>query len=81
MAKSVFYSETFRRAWAEGWADGWAEGVAKGMTHFLLMIIDARGIVLTDGQRTLIDDTTDLKQLEEWGRRALISDSADQVFG
>ncbi len=74
--ESDFYSETFRGAEAKGRSEGKTEGEVRS----LLTILDARGIALTDEQRTLINDTTDLERLQGWMRRAATSDSADQVF-
>ncbi|GLZ12241.1 hypothetical protein Acsp04_24760 [Actinomadura sp. NBRC 104425] len=86
--ESRWYSET-ARAWiaegkaqgiAEGKAQGIAEGEAVGEAKSVLLILEARGITVTDEQRQRVLTCTDLQQLETWVRRAATISSADELF-
>jgi hypothetical protein len=59
-------------SWAEGEAESWARAV--------LVVLDERGITATSDQESLIEQCTDLDQVDKWLRRAVTAESADQVF-
>jgi hypothetical protein len=66
--ESRWYSET-----AHAWI---AEGEAKGV----LLILETRGIEVTEEQRQRITGCGDPEQLEAWIRRAVTVTSADELF-
>ncbi|GLZ10227.1 hypothetical protein Acsp04_04620 [Actinomadura sp. NBRC 104425] len=73
---SRWYSEDAQVWIAEGIAEGRIEGEAKSV----LLILEARGITVTDEQRQRVLTCTDLQQLETWVRRAATISSADELF-
>ncbi|WP_285494210.1 hypothetical protein [Actinomadura sp. NBRC 104425] len=78
--ESRWYSETAQAWIAEGKAQGIAEGEAVGEAKSVLLILEARGITVTDEQRQRVLTCTDLQQLETWVRRAATISSADELF-
>ncbi|MGW4641421.1 hypothetical protein ACWEN6_23075 [Sphaerisporangium sp. NPDC004334] len=46
----------------------------------LLLVLDARGITLSEDQRDEILECSDPVQIEKWGRRAGTADSSDELF-
>lgn len=68
-----FMSEEIRD---EGRAQGRAEGRAEG----LLLILEARGIDLTDELRQKIMTCTDPQLLRRWLHRATTATTAEEVF-
>ncbi|MEO3786611.1 hypothetical protein ABGB12_25070 [Actinocorallia sp. B10E7] len=65
---------------AELRAEGLAEGLAEGEAKILLLILEKRGIALTEEARARITGCTDTAQLETWARRALEITALDQLF-
>lgn len=57
------------------------EGKAEGKAEMILAVLGARGILVPDQIRVRLVESTDLEQLEEWGRRAATADSIEDVFG
>jgi len=55
---------------AEGEAKGLAEGEAMGLAEALFGVLEARGIIPTDGDRRLIEGCRDPARLRAWVRRA-----------
>lgn len=64
----------------EHFGKGDEHGRAADRRDALLMIIEERGITLTDKQFKLIDDTSDLDRLKDWSRAAITAESADDIF-
>jgi hypothetical protein len=61
-------------------AQGKEEGKAEGEAKSILAVLAARRIPVTSDQRTAIERCTDLRQLDEWLRRAATAESTDEVF-
>jgi hypothetical protein len=83
MANSPGYeyqSEFARRHRAEGQAEGQAEGRAEGAARALLVVLEARGLVLSDEQRRRIEASADVAELEDWVRRAATVATAAELF-
>ncbi|MFI6320863.1 hypothetical protein ACIBG8_25220 [Nonomuraea sp. NPDC050556] len=57
-----------------------AEGRAEGEAEAILMVLDARRVLLSEGDRDRIRSCTDLAVLDEWVRRAIVVESADDLF-
>ncbi|GAA3189628.1 hypothetical protein ACFO1B_36965 [Dactylosporangium siamense] len=76
-----YQSDFARRNFSAGEARGEARGEAKAV----LVVLDARGVTVSEEQRTLIADCTDQDQLETWLRRVgtaeKIQDLGDQFAG
>jgi hypothetical protein len=73
---SFFRSETSQRLRAEGRSEGRAEGTARA----ILLLLDQRGIDITDDARERIADCRDLDTLDTWLSRALTVASAQDLF-
>ncbi|MFF1922374.1 hypothetical protein ACFVW8_17615 [Streptomyces sp. NPDC058221] len=68
-----FMSEEIRD---EGRDEGRVEGQAKG----ILLVLEARGVPLTDEARKRIADCNDSQLLDQWIQRAATATSTDEVF-
>ncbi|WP_285515936.1 hypothetical protein [Streptomyces sp. NBRC 14336] len=69
---SFFRSETSQRLRDEG--------LAKGRIEDILLILDTRGVEVTEAARERITSSTDLDELRGWLTRALTVRSADDLF-
>ena len=75
---SEYFRNHYRQGLAEGEAKGLDEGEAKGLTEgeamglaeALFGVLEARGIIPTDGDRRLIEGCRDPARLRAWVRRA-----------
>lgn len=76
-----YTSQTARHYVAEGRAEGKAEGKVEGEARAVLLVLDGRGVEVSDEQRERITSCTDTAQLEEWLRRAGTVGVAEQLFG
>ncbi|MEV6743247.1 hypothetical protein ACIOZL_12390 [Streptomyces sp. NPDC087769] len=56
------------------------EGRVEGLAEVLLIVLDARGIAVTDGIREQIDTCYDLPLLRHWLTRAATATTAEEVF-
>lgn len=69
---------------AQALADGIAEGIEKGSIRgerkMLLVVIEARGLALSDTQRSLIELCEDHDALARWTRNAVTASDGDAVF-
>ncbi|MCM6786947.1 hypothetical protein NDR87_11310 [Nocardia sp. CDC159] len=75
-----YQSEFARRYVAEGRAEGKAEGKAEGEAQALLLVLEARGVPVTENARRRITTCSDLDQLGRWLRRAATVDTAEELF-
>ncbi|ROQ68537.1 hypothetical protein EDD93_3006 [Streptomyces sp. 840.1] len=57
------------------------QGQAQGRAQSLLLILEVRGVVVTDEMREKITDCTGPGRLSEWLQRAATASSAEDVFG
>lgn len=60
--------------------EGRAEGQAKGQAEGLLLVLEARGIAVTDEIRKKVADCDDPRLLQRWLQRAATATSAEEVF-
>jgi predicted transposase/invertase (TIGR01784 family) len=65
---------------AEGKAEGRTEGVAEGAAKSILVVLAARDLSLTEGQRQRILDCTDAEQLNSWLRKAMTLTDTSELF-
>jgi hypothetical protein len=64
----------------KGRAEGKAEGEAEGKAGDIVAILEARGIVVTEGQRQQILECQDLERLNSWVRKAVTLAVVDELF-
>ena len=76
-----YQSEFARKYVAQGKAEGKAEGEAKGKAEALLVILDTRGLSVSEAQREHISSCTDLGELDRLLRRAISVASIEEVLG
>ncbi|MEV1248519.1 hypothetical protein ACIBO2_06445 [Nonomuraea sp. NPDC050022] len=57
-----------------------AEGHIEGEAKMLLLILDRRGITLSEEARERIRTCTDIAVLESWADRAFTVTTADELF-
>ena len=62
-------------------AEGKAEGKAEGRASSVISVLEARGIVLTLEARARILACTDLDVLDDWVRRAVSVEHAEELIG
>ncbi|MEU8630488.1 hypothetical protein [Streptomyces sp. NPDC048669] len=65
---------------AQGRAEGRAEGQATGQAEGIRLVLEARGIALTDETREKITTCTDPQLLHQWIQRAATATTAEEVF-
>ncbi|MFE6310547.1 hypothetical protein [Streptomyces rochei] len=73
MDLSFFQSETAQRLRAEGRAEGRAEDV--------LLLLERRGVEVSEEERARIAGCTDMGVLDAWFVRAITASSVAEVFG
>ena len=66
---------------AEGAAEGKVEGKVEGKADGVLVVLRARGLVVAHDVEDRVRRCTDIAQLDEWLRRAVVVASAEQIFG
>jgi len=77
---SPFAKEHFGRGKKEGRKEGKQEGKQEGEAEAILLVLEARGLHVTDAERERIIGCTDLKQLKKWVTRAATAEKADDLF-
>jgi hypothetical protein len=76
-----YQSEFARRYVAQGEAKGKAAGKAEGEAKGVLVVLRARGLVVSPEVEDRITRCTDIAQLDEWLRRAVVVTNAEEIFG
>ncbi|MFI6286897.1 hypothetical protein ACIBCM_19470 [Streptomyces sp. NPDC051018] len=56
------------------------QGRAQGRAESILTVLKVRRIDITDETRARITECTDLELLDQWFTRAILADSADDIF-
>jgi hypothetical protein len=64
----------------QGREQGLEQGAANAKVQDVLKVMDARGLRLTQEQRTKITATAGITQLDLWFDRALTADTAADIF-
>jgi hypothetical protein len=64
----------------QGIEQGIERGAVTDAAEKLLKLLDGRGLQPTDAQRSLVDNSTDLAQLNKWFDRAITAKTAADVF-
>lgn len=78
---SFFTSPISEEIRAEGRAKGLAEGLADGKAEDTLLLLDGRGVHVSEADRNRITSCRDLDTLNRWFTRAITATSASEVFG
>ncbi|QFG23988.1 hypothetical protein [Actinomadura sp. WMMB 499] len=71
-----YYDGFLRDAFLKGKAEAKAEGLAEAV----VLVLEARGVVVDGRQRARIEACGDLEQLDVWLVRAALATNADEVF-
>ncbi|WP_246180626.1 hypothetical protein [Nocardia ninae] len=77
MTTGYEYQSDFARKYVD---EGRAEGRASEAARMVLTVLDARGISVSDEIRARVLRCADVDQLETWVRRAVLVDTADELF-
>ncbi|MFR9767257.1 hypothetical protein ACL03I_02755 [Nocardia sp. SC052] len=72
------YQSDFARKYV---AQGRDEGRTEEAVRALLLVLEARGIVVGQKTRAEITGCTDLDRLESWTRKAATAESENDLFG
>ena len=64
----------------QGREEGRQQGLQESKTEYLLKIIDARRIAVTEQERQQVSSCTDLARLDQWFGRALNATTAADIF-
>ncbi|GAB2853494.1 hypothetical protein GCM10022221_61220 [Actinocorallia aurea] len=62
-------------------AQGIKAGRSEQAVKSLLLVLDGRGVTLSDEQRLRITETTDVEQVNRWIVRAATAERAEDIFG
>ncbi|MBX6385826.1 MAG: hypothetical protein IRZ07_23115 [Microbispora sp.] len=65
---------------AQGLKEGRAEGLAEGEAKAVILILEARGLQISDHARDWIQRCRITSQLETWIRKAAVITSTDELF-
>lgn len=66
--------------YAEAYALGFAAGRLYEARRILVMVLDARGLEVSDAVRSRIARCSDVDRLEDWIRRAVVATEGAEVF-
>ena len=75
-----FQSDFAKKYFAVGMAEGEAKGRAEEAIRALLAVLEARGLAVSDDERSRIVGCTDVGVLENWIRRAVTVASVEELF-
>ncbi|NEA22811.1 hypothetical protein [Actinomadura bangladeshensis] len=62
-------------------AEGFGEGFAEGMATALAIVLETRGIAVSDELGERVMTCTDAERLEGWLRRAVVTGEVEEIFG
>ncbi|MEU0952351.1 hypothetical protein ABZ353_08305 [Streptomyces niveus] len=72
-----FIAEEFRE---EGREQGRTEGRAEGRARDILLVLETRGIAVSDDVRERIGSCRDSVLMKSWFEHAVTADSAEKIF-
>lgn len=78
--QSEFLLKLVEKGRREGEAKGEAKGELKGKAEGVLLVLEARGLVIPDEVRQRVTASTDLAELSRWLRRAAVASAASAIF-
>jgi hypothetical protein len=74
------YSPIAKEHFGRGMREGKKEGKREGEAEAILLVLEARGLDVTDADRERITGCTDLRQLKKWLRRAATAEKTSDLF-
>ncbi|MFG1943399.1 hypothetical protein [Nonomuraea sp. NPDC048826] len=69
-----------RKGREEGREEGRAEGQVRGETRSILLLLERRGVAVSDAARARIEGCAEVAQLDTWLMRAMTVTTADELF-
>jgi hypothetical protein len=75
------YSPIAKEHFGKGKREGKKEGRREGRAEDVLLVLQARGLGVTDAERERITGCTDLRQLKKWVTRAVTAEKTADLFG
>lgn len=75
-----YYDGFLRDAFLKGKAEAKAEAKAEGLAEAVVLVLEARGVVVDGRRRARIETCGDPEQLDVWLLRAVRATSVDEVF-
>jgi hypothetical protein len=79
MERRQYHSDFCQRIYNQGEATGEARGEARGEAKSILLVLEARGIPVSDAIREKILQCTDTDLLAAWVQRAAVASTAASV--
>ncbi|MFI6705700.1 hypothetical protein ACIBF7_04650 [Nonomuraea sp. NPDC050478] len=78
---AVAVLDEIKHPWVRGWiAHGESLGEAKGEAKAILMVLETRGLEVSDETRERILGCTDQETLESWIHKAVTVRSVEELF-
>lgn len=74
------YSPIAKEHFGRGRREGRKEGRQEGRAEDILLVLDARGLAVSDTERERITGCTEPKQLKRWLTRAVTAEKTDEIF-
>ncbi len=74
------YSPIAKEHFGRGKKEGKKEGKREGEAEAILLVLEARGLDVTDADRERITACADLRQLKKWLRRAATAEKTSDLF-
>ena len=75
-----YQSEFARKYYGQGLIEGQAKGKAEGKAEGILVVLENRGVAISEAQQQTIRSCQDLGQLDRWLRRALTISEIGELF-
>ena len=75
------YTPIAKEHFGRGEKEGKVEGKAEGEAESILLVLEARGLDVTEAERERITACTDLRQLKKWITRAVTAEKTSDLFG
>jgi predicted transposase YdaD len=75
------YSPIAKEHFGRGRKEGKREGKQEGEAEAILLVLEARGLAVTDAERERITGCADLRQLKRWVTRAVTAEKTGDLFG
>jgi hypothetical protein len=74
------YDHGWERGWKRGWKQGWGQGRREGTAKAIVIILEARGLDVSETERDRISKCTDLRVLNKWIRCAATTENTNDLF-
>ncbi|MGW6456877.1 hypothetical protein ACWF94_13310 [Streptomyces sp. NPDC055078] len=74
------WPEEWAEDFAKSWAQGYLQGYVQGRSESILLLLEARGVDITDDAREHITGCGDLDTVRRWQTRAVTATTAEDIF-